>query len=74
VWICLLCVYLFLFKPNSKIAKLEEELLLVNNSLKTLEHNEEKVKFVLKKNLSLLNLEMKSHQKFIVILRPKLLN
>ena len=49
MWICLLCVYLFLFKPNSKIAKLEEELRLVNNALKTLEHNEEKVKFVLKK-------------------------
>jgi hypothetical protein len=54
VWICLLCVCLFLFKSNSKIAKLEEELRLVNNALKTLEHNEEKVKFVLKKNFSLL--------------------
>jgi hypothetical protein len=28
---------------SSKIAKLEEELRLVNNALKTLEHNEEKV-------------------------------
>ncbi len=28
----------------SKIAKLEEELRLVNNALKTFEHNEEKVK------------------------------
>lgn len=37
---------LFLVFFSSKIAKLEEELRLVNNALKTLEHNEEKVKHV----------------------------
>lgn len=34
---------LFLVFFSSKISKLEEELRLVNNALKTLEHNEEKV-------------------------------
>ena len=40
------CVDLKQIESNSKIAKLEEELRLVNNALKTLEHNEEKVNFL----------------------------
>jgi hypothetical protein len=42
-----MCINVFFFLYNSKIVKLEEELRLCNNALKSLEHNEEKVCFIL---------------------------